>query len=152
LSFQLAVELLELAPAFLPGALLVDLHLCAARALVVGQRLGARLQLALLLLLELLLAQLLLQLQLLERLALTGVRRRSSGAPLLLLHPELQLVHLLLPQELVLLERSLRRIVCAPGLRGQEQKRQSTADTPEAPGCERSDESVHCVKYGAGWH
>ena len=70
--------------------------------------------LALLLQVQQLLLQLLIELQLLEGLPLARVGGRILSVTLVLLHPELQLILLLLPQELVLLQRPRRSILGAP--------------------------------------
>ena len=108
---QLAVELLQLPPAFLARALQVHLRLRVAGPGVVGRQLRPHVQRTLLVHLQLLLAQSLVELQLLCRLALPVVRRRILYAALMLLHSQLQLVLLVLALELVLLQRAHAGVV-----------------------------------------
>lgn len=115
-GLQFAVELLQLPPAFLACTRLIDLRLRVTRPGIVRGDFGACLQCSLLLHLQLLLSQCLVQLQLLKRLPLPGVSGRTLHAALILLHPQLQLVLLVLALELVLLQRPAGGIV--PGSSG----------------------------------
>jgi hypothetical protein len=110
-GLKLTVELLQLTPAFLARALLLDLRFRVAGPRIIRRRLGPHLQGALLLHLQLLLPQCLVQLQLLHDLPLPGIGRRILHAALMLLHPELQPILLMLALEQVLLQSARAAVV-----------------------------------------
>jgi len=133
LCLELPLELLELPPAFRPRTLLLDLGLGAARSVIVYRRFGADLRFPLLLLVELLLPQLLVQLELFVRLALARVTGRMCRVTLILLHPQLQSILVLLPQELVLLQRPLGGVVCAGRRDSAAQEQHAAGETGQGP-------------------
>jgi hypothetical protein len=98
----------------LAGALSLDLRFRIAGPRVIRQQIGTPLKRSLLIHVQLLLPQGLVELQLLDGLALAGVGRRIRQVALRLLHPELQLVLLLLALKLMLLDGTRTRIAGAP--------------------------------------
>lgn len=111
LALEFPVELLQLLPALPCGALPVDLRFGFPRAWVFAGSFRARLERPLLLQMQLPLPLGLVDLELLNGLALARVNRRILPAAQVLLHPELQLVLLLLALKLVLLQRARGRVV-----------------------------------------
>jgi hypothetical protein len=108
---RLGIETLKLARALLPRLLQIHLRFRPARALVVRRLRGGRLEA--LPIVELLLPLLLVDFELLARLLLARVGGWRLRGPLLLLHLQLECVLLLLPLQLMLLQRPRARILGA---------------------------------------
>lgn len=121
LDLEFPVKLLHLLAALPRGALLVDLCFRFSRTRVIARSIRACLERPLLLHLQLPLPLGLVDLQLLHGLALARVTRRILHAAQVLLHPQLQLVLLLLTLKLVLLKRARRRIIRGAGGSAQRQ-------------------------------